>query len=95
MRRDASVCRALAQEDYHSDLGARSLKTAVKKIEHMLVNAYLNVDEEFEEGSEMMDYVVDISLGEVVLNLVRDNGAVFRLAMFWRSLELWIRCVIE
>jgi len=70
IRRDASVCRILAEAEYHSDLGARSLITAVNSIEDMLVELYLDVNEEIVETDGVADFVVDVNGGEVVANMV-------------------------
>jgi len=71
VRRDASVCRVLAQEGYDEDLGARSLITAVKAvIEETLVESYLEVDEEITEEQGVTQYVVDIRRGEVTVTMV-------------------------
>jgi hypothetical protein len=70
IRRDASVCRALAESEYHSDLGARSLIAAAEKIKRLLVEEYLNVDEEISENARMSDFIIDVNGGEVVVNMV-------------------------
>ena len=67
IRRDASVCRNLAESDYHADLGARSLIAAAEKIKRLLVEEYLDVDEEIVEGGSMTDFIIDIRGGEVVV----------------------------
>lgn len=74
IRRDASVCSILAKAEYHRDLGARSLITAVKSIEDMLVEAYLDVDEEIAETDRMDEFVVDVVGGEVVANMAPRKG---------------------
>ncbi|KKY14723.1 hypothetical protein UCRPC4_g06649 [Phaeomoniella chlamydospora] len=74
VRRDASVCRVIAEQEYHQDLGARSLLTAVKTlVEDELVEAYLEVDRNIVETEEMMDFVVDVDGGEVIVHKVT-NG---------------------
>jgi hypothetical protein len=70
IRRDASVCRALAEAEYHSDLGARSLIAAGEKIKRMLVEEYLNIDEEITENGGLSEYIIDVNGGEVVVNMV-------------------------
>ena len=70
IRRDASVCRALAESEYHSDLGARSLIAAAEKIKRLLVEEYLKVDEEITERDGMSEFIIDVNGGEVVVNMV-------------------------
>ncbi|KAH7333255.1 P-loop containing nucleoside triphosphate hydrolase protein [Rhexocercosporidium sp. MPI-PUGE-AT-0058] len=70
IRRDASVCRILAEEEYHSDLGARSLITGARKLEDLLVEVYLQVDEEIRESEKMVNFVVDVNGSEVIARLV-------------------------
>ena len=69
IRRDASVCRLLAQSEYHTDLGARSLISAVDTIKTMMVEAYLSVDEEITENAGMSEFIIDAVNGEVVINI--------------------------
>ena len=70
IRRDASVCKILAQSEYHTDLGARSLISAVDTIKTLMVEAYLGVDEEITEGSGMSEFIIDVNGGEIVINIV-------------------------
>ncbi|KAL8834149.1 MAG: hypothetical protein Q9170_003896 [Blastenia crenularia] len=70
IRRDASVCGILAQSEYHVDLGARSLISAVDTIKTLMVEAYLGVDEEITEGVGMSEFIIDVNGGEVVANIV-------------------------
>lgn len=70
IRKDASVCRVLAEAEYHSDLGARSLIMGARKLEDLLVEVYLEVDEEIREGKKMVDFVVDVNGSEVIAKMV-------------------------
>lgn len=70
IRRDASVCRALAESEYHSNLGARSLIAAGEKVKRMLVEEYLNIDEDITENDGMSEFIIDVNGGEVVVNMV-------------------------
>ena len=74
IRRDASVCRILAEAEYHMDLGARSLITAVKSVEDLLVEAYLEVDEEIIEDEGVVYFLVDVNGGELIANMVHPVG---------------------
>lgn len=72
VKRDSSVCTVLAEEGYDEDLGARSLINTVKFIiEEVLVEAYLELEEEIKEGQEMMEFVVSVVRGEVSVTPVR------------------------
>ncbi|KAK5740822.1 hypothetical protein LTR17_004412 [Elasticomyces elasticus] len=73
VRRDASVCRVLAESEYHADLGARSLNTAVEQIKQLLVAEYLQVDEEITEVGRMSECTIDLSGAHVVVNLRPSN----------------------
>lgn len=70
IRRDASVCKLLAQNEYHTDLGARSLITAVDTIKTLMVDAYLSVDEEIVEDGGMAECIIDVNGGEAVVNIL-------------------------
>jgi hypothetical protein len=73
IRRDASVCQLLAQSEYHSDLGARSLINGVDSIKNLLVQAYLDVDEEIMESPHKATCFIDTSDGEIVVKIVGSN----------------------
>lgn len=74
IRRDATICKLLAQ-DYHVDLGARILRTAVKgTVEELLVEEYLGVGEEIRETEEFLEFWVDEEGGEVFGGMVKKNG---------------------
>ncbi|KAK1025108.1 hypothetical protein LTR33_017792 [Friedmanniomyces endolithicus] len=70
IRRDVSVCRALAESEYHPDLGARSLLVAAEKVKRMLVDEYLNIDEEITEECGVCECLLDEDGGEVTVNMV-------------------------
>jgi hypothetical protein len=70
IRRDASVCRVLAETEYHADLGARSLIAAAEKIKRLLVEEYLKVDEEITEKDGMTEFIIDVNGGEVIVTMV-------------------------
>ena len=71
IRKDASVCRILAEAEYHSDLGARSLIIGARKVEDILVEAYLEIDEQICESEKMIDFVVDVNGSEVIAKMVK------------------------
>jgi hypothetical protein len=64
------VCRILAEAEYHSDLGARSLITGAKTVEDMLVEIYLDVDEKIRESDRVIEFVVDVNGSDVIANMV-------------------------
>lgn len=72
IRKDSSVCRSLATAEYSSDLGARSLATAVKLVEDKLVETYLEEEEEIVEGKGVHEFCVDMRGGEVVVHKIQD-----------------------
>jgi ATP-dependent Clp protease ATP-binding subunit ClpA len=74
IRRDASVCRTIAEQEYHPDLGARSLLTAVKSlVEDVLVESYLEVEKGISETEKMMEFVVDVNGEQVLVDMVNDE----------------------
>jgi hypothetical protein len=75
IRKDALVCRILAEAEYHSDLGARSLIMGARKLEDVLVEAYLEVDEEIRESGEMVDFMIDVNGSEVIAKMVKQKGS--------------------
>jgi len=59
--RDAAICKALAREFYDSDMGARSLESAVKvRVEAPLVQRYLEANETIKENQSLEVYSVDL-----------------------------------
>jgi ATP-dependent Clp protease ATP-binding subunit ClpA len=68
------VCRVVAEQEYHPDLGARSLLTAVKGlVEDVLVESYLEVEKEISETEKMMEFVVDVNWEQVIVDMVNDG----------------------
>jgi ATP-dependent Clp protease ATP-binding subunit ClpA len=68
------VCRVVAEQEYHPDLGARSLLTAVKGlVEDVLVESYLEVEKEISETEKMMEFVVDVNGEQVIVDMVNDG----------------------
>ncbi|KAE9972892.1 hypothetical protein EG328_004700 [Venturia inaequalis] len=61
MHRDASLCKHVAEVEYHSDLGARSLINGVDSIKNLVVQAYLDVDEEIVESPHQATCYIDIN----------------------------------
>ncbi|RSM04374.1 hypothetical protein CDV31_010076 [Fusarium ambrosium] len=66
IRRDATVCRLLADEHYHKNLGARSLKAGVQKVKGIVTQAYLEEDEEIQENGGLRDFIIEVQGDEVV-----------------------------
>jgi hypothetical protein len=73
--RDASVCRTLADSEYHADLGARSLINAVGNVKRKLVEAYLDVDEEIVETTALSECCIDVNGSEVVVKMAHSEHA--------------------
>ncbi|KAK3377599.1 ATPase, aaa-2 [Podospora didyma] len=72
VRRDAGVCGVIAKEYYDPKLGARSLITGVNQVvKEPLVEAYLDVDEEINDGQPQMEFVVDEMRGDVEVRVIR------------------------
>jgi hypothetical protein len=69
MRRDATLCKALAEGGYDIDMGARSLETVVKsKVEALLVQRYLEGNSSIDENQEIEEYLVDVdNAGQIVI----------------------------
>jgi ATP-dependent Clp protease ATP-binding subunit ClpA len=68
VKRGYSVCKALAEEGYVQELGARSItNTGDREIRMSLVRGYLDSREEVHEGQPAVSFVagVDAESGQV------------------------------
>lgn len=77
IRKDGTVCSVLAKKHYHSRLGARSLQTGAETVKRIVLDAYLDDDEEVEEKGDLRDAIIDVDGGEIVgriLPLAKANG---------------------
>lgn len=77
MRRDASVCRAIAHEGFDPDTGIRSMINAVRDLVRIpLMLKYLDAEALIEEGHEPMNYMLDMRNNEIAINAVgvSENG---------------------
>ncbi|KAL6886505.1 P-loop containing nucleoside triphosphate hydrolase protein [Trichoderma longibrachiatum] len=66
IRKDGTVCSILAKKHYHSRLGARSLKTGAETVKRLVLDAYLDDDEEIEEHQYLRDAVIDVEGKDIV-----------------------------
>ncbi|KAH8896376.1 P-loop containing nucleoside triphosphate hydrolase protein [Thozetella sp. PMI_491] len=67
VRRDGALCKALAEEGYDSDQGARSLKATVEgRITDELVRLYLQEEGRISDSSPRTHYVVDLAENGVI-----------------------------
>jgi hypothetical protein len=60
---------------YHVKLGARSLMAGAEKVKRIVLEVYLNDDEEITEREGLRDFVVDVDDGEIVGKLLTDAPA--------------------
>lgn len=70
MRRDGALCSTLAKSHYHNKLGARSLKAGAEKVKRMILDVYLDDDEEIKEQDVLRDFVIDVDGEEIVGKLI-------------------------
>lgn len=71
LKKDASLCRSLAEEHYHVDMGARSLENGVAEVMEQIQDAYLDVLEEIEERDDTVDVIVQVINGELKVNVLK------------------------
>ncbi|KAL6904371.1 P-loop containing nucleoside triphosphate hydrolase protein [Trichoderma evansii] len=75
VRRDGTVCSTLAKSHYHEELGARSLMSGAEKVKGIILDVYLNDDEEITERDDLRDFVIDVDDGDIVGKILTDTGA--------------------
>lgn len=65
--KDYSVCRAIAEEEYLEELGARSLISGVRRlIDNEVMEDYLEIDEEIREDQDIITIRVELNVdGEI------------------------------
>jgi ATP-dependent Clp protease ATP-binding subunit ClpA len=74
IHRDTAVCKAIINESYDANTGARSIEAAVKlKVEGPLVREYLAANETIVEGQDVEEYVVEVeSEGRIRVGLRKE-----------------------
>ncbi|KAK1241437.1 hypothetical protein MKX08_001411 [Trichoderma sp. CBMAI-0020] len=75
IRRDGTVCSTLAKAHYHVKLGARSLMAGAEKVKRIVLDVYLDDDEEITEQDGLRDFVVDVDDGDIVGRILKDIRA--------------------
>ncbi|KAM0258384.1 hypothetical protein ACHAQJ_003859 [Trichoderma viride] len=75
IRRDGSVCSTLAKSHYHNKLGARSLMAGAEKVKRIVLDAYLDDNEEITEHDDLRDFVIDVDDGDIVGKILTDTRA--------------------
>lgn len=65
--REGAVCRALAEASYDTNLGARSLKTAVEEVREKLTETYLDEEDEITEGGGLQAFALEEIGGEITV----------------------------
>ncbi|KAM0511188.1 hypothetical protein ACHAPE_010139 [Trichoderma viride] len=73
IRRDGTVCTTLAKSHYHVKLGARSLMAGAEKVKRIVLDVYLDDDEEITEQDGLRDFVVDVDDGDIVGKILTDT----------------------
>ncbi|UKZ92747.1 uncharacterized protein TrAFT101_007686 [Trichoderma asperellum] len=75
IRRDGTVCSTLAKSHYHVKLGARSLMAGAEKVKRIVLDVYLDDDEEITEQHDLRDFVIDVDDGDIVGKILTDTRA--------------------
>lgn len=75
IRRDGTVCSTLAKSHYHVKLGARSLMAGAEKVKRIVLDVYLDDDEEITEQDDLRDFVIDVDDGDIVGKILTDTRA--------------------
>lgn len=65
--REGAVCRAIAEASYDTNLGARSLKTAVEEVREKLTEAYLDGEDEIKEGGRLQVFALEEVGGDITV----------------------------
>lgn len=64
--KEASICSKIVEDEYHKDLGARSLIAGVNRISEKVNEAYLGIlDDDVKEGSDVLDMLVTLNGDEI------------------------------
>ncbi|KAL7971787.1 P-loop containing nucleoside triphosphate hydrolase protein [Trichoderma sp. SZMC 28014] len=75
IRRDGTVCSTLAKSHYHVKLGARSLMAGAEKVKRIVLDVYLDDDEEITEQDGLRDFIIDVDNGDIVGKTLTDTRA--------------------
>lgn len=73
IRRDGTVCTTLAKSHYHVKLGARSLMAGAEKVKRIVLDVYLDDDEEITEQDDLRDFIIDVDDGDIVGKILTDT----------------------
>ncbi|PTB67011.1 P-loop containing nucleoside triphosphate hydrolase protein [Trichoderma citrinoviride] len=66
IRKDGTLCSILAKKHYNSRLGARSLQTGAETVKRIVLDAYLDDDEEINERQCLRGAVIDVDGNDIV-----------------------------
>ena len=77
IRKDGTLCSILAKKHYNSRLGARSLQPGAETVKRIVLDAYLDDDEEINERQCLRGAVIDVDGNDIVgkiLPSAKTNG---------------------